>query len=69
MNCDGGAQLSRVRAAAGKAGMAARWGKRRDTKTVRVFAKDAAILERRASASGQRLADVVHAILGRHSRH
>lgn len=57
--------LSKVRAAAGKAGAASRWGERRETKTVRVFAQDAAILEQRAINTGQRVADVIHQMTSR----
>ena len=57
--------LSKVRAAAGRAGAAARWGDRRETKTVRVFVEDAALLERRAKCSGRRVADVVYEMTSR----
>lgn len=57
--------LSAARAAAGRAGAVARWGERRTTKTVRVFAADAATIERRARESGRRSADVIHDLLGR----
>ena len=57
--------LAKIRAAAGRSGAAARWGERRETKTVRVFAEDAAILERRAINTGQRVADVIHQMTSR----
>ena len=61
MKCD----RAKIRAVAGKAGAAARWGEKRETKTVRVFAEDAAILERRAIESGQRIADLIHELTSR----
>lgn len=58
--------LSKIRAAAGRAGAEARWGKRRRaTKTVRVFTGDAAKLDELAASRRKRVADVVHEMLRR----
>ena len=58
--------LSKIRAAAGKAGAAARWGDSpRATKTVRVFTGDAEKLDMLAAKRRKRVADIVHDMLGR----
>ena len=56
--------LSRVRAAAGRAGAASRWGDGpRATKCVRLYPADAAEVRRRATADGCKPADVVARLL------
>lgn len=58
-------KLSKVRAAAGKAGAAARWGGRGEKATacLRVYPSDAAELKRRAKDRGKLAADVVAQLL------
>ena len=57
-------QISRVRAAAGRAGAASRWGDGpRATACVRLYPRDAAEVRRRADADGCRPADVVAGLL------
>ena len=56
--------ISKMRAAAGKAGAAARWGQTpRKTKTIRAYAADIAALASRRSAVNPTTADVIHALL------
>ncbi len=57
-------KLSKVRAAAGKAGAAARWGDgERATAHVRLYPSDAAELKRRAKNRGKLAADIVAELL------
>lgn len=57
-------ELSSVRAAAGRAGAASRWGDGpRATACVRLYPADAAEVRRRATADGCRPADVVARLL------
>lgn len=59
-----GKRLSRVRAAAGRAGATARWGAGpRATVCVRLYPADAAEVRRRADAAGCKPADVVARLL------
>lgn len=61
------ATLSRVRAAAGRAGADARWGvnRTRATACLRVYPADAAELRRRACAAGLLPADIISKFLKR----
>lgn len=57
-------KLSRVRAAAGRAGAASRWGDGpRATACVRLYPDDATEVRRRAAATGCKPADVVARLL------
>ena len=59
-------KLSRVRAAAGRAGANARWGDRpRASARVQLYPDDAAELRKRAAAEGVIPADIVAALLRR----
>lgn len=60
------ANLSRVRAAAGKAGAALRWGehKERAMSCLRVYPRTAAAIRARAKREGKYPADVVAALVG-----
>ena len=56
--------LSTLRAAAGRAGAAARWGDgERATACLRVYSSDAAELKRRAKTNGRLPADEIAALL------
>lgn len=59
-------ELSAIRAAAGKAGAAARWSAaRRPTKLIRVYADDAARIAGVAEADGISAAEIVTRLLSR----
>ena len=59
-------KLSRIRAAAGRAGAASRWGDGpRATACVRLYPADAAEVRRRADESGRRPADIIAEALRR----
>lgn len=58
------ADLHHIRAAAGRAGAASRWGEGpRATECVRLYPADAAEVRRRATADGCKPADVVARLL------